>query len=275
MDEALAGEQVELADPHRQHGHVAAPERRRRRPAVELVHRDHEAPWPVGQLEGVDVVLCEPEGTHRDATDFDRLAVAQLVDPDPAAVAHELEVRHPTEIGAEVRRDLLRQVDVGDERALCLPGPGAEVAVACLPDPTAHRVVRVPVGVEARGDLADPGTLELELRLLGRVEEDVRPVDEGRGPGAGEATALLARLDADAAATAGPGNRGSTARSQNLDPHTNDHRTGATDRGTRPPSRIRRGRVGARRRRRSPRALPGEGPTRRPARARWRRSRRR
>ena len=199
VDQPLAGEEVELADPHRQHRQIAAPHLGRRRPPVELVHRDEQPPVAVAQLEGIDVVLAEPERAHRDAADLDGLAVLELVDPDPAAIAHELEVRHAPQPDAEVLRDLLGQVDVGDERPLRLAGPGAEVAVAGLPHPPAHRVVGMPVGVEAGGDVADAGALELELRLLRSVEEDVRPVDEGGGAGAGEATALLARFDADAA----------------------------------------------------------------------------
>ncbi len=63
-----------------------------------------------------------------------------------------------------------------------------------------------------------PGALELELRLLRRVEEDVRPVHEGGGAGAGVATALLARLDADAALAARARNRRGAAGAQDLDP---------------------------------------------------------
>ena len=125
----------------------------------------------------------------------------------------------PPSHDAEVLRDLLGQVDVGDERLLRLARPGAEVAVAGLPHAPAHRVVGVPVGVEARGDVADAGALELELRLLRRVEEDVRPVDEGRRAGAREAAALLARLDADAALTARARDGRGAAGAQDLDPH--------------------------------------------------------
>ena len=86
VDEALAAEKVELADPHRQHRQVAAPHLGRRRPPVELVHREEQPPVAVAQLEGVDVVLAEPERAHRDAADLDGLAVLELVDPDPAAI---------------------------------------------------------------------------------------------------------------------------------------------------------------------------------------------
>ena len=229
--QALTAEEVELADPHRQHGQVAALHLRRRRPPVELVHREEQPSLTVAQLEGVDVVLGEPERAHGDAADLDGLAVLELVDPDPAAVAHELEVRHAAEPDAEVLRDLLGQVDVGDERALRLAGPGAEVAVAGLPYAPAHRVVGVPVRVEAGGDVADAGALELELRLFRRVEEDVRPVHEGGGAGAGIWAALLTGLDADAALAAGAGDRGGTAGAEDLDPHSPNRTAGLTARG--------------------------------------------
>ena len=66
---------------------MAAARLGRRRPAVELVHRDEQAPRALDQLERVDVVLGEAERAYRHAADLDDLAVAQLVDPDPAARA--------------------------------------------------------------------------------------------------------------------------------------------------------------------------------------------
>ena len=219
VDAPLSREEVELADPHREHRDLTALRLGRWRPAVELVHHDEQAAGAVGQLERVHVVLGKPKGAHRHTVDLDRVAVRELVDPDPAAVLHELEMRHAAEPGAEVSGDLLRQVDVSDERPLRLAGPGAEVAVAGLPDTTAHRVVRVPMRVEAGCDLADAGPLELELRLLRCVEEDVGPVDEGRGAGADAAAPELARLDADAAAAAGARDRCRAAGTQDLDPH--------------------------------------------------------
>ena len=63
------------------------------------------------------------------------------------------------------------------------------------------------------------GALELELRLLRRVEEDVRAVDEGGRAGAGEAAALLTGFDADAALAAGAGNGGGSTGAEDLDAH--------------------------------------------------------
>src|SRR5262249_7424377 len=101
-DQPLPGEEVELADPHREHCEIAPAHVGRRLPAEELVHRNEEPAVALGQLERVHVALREPERPHGDTTDLDRLAVAQLVDANPASVAHELEVRHPAEPDTEV-----------------------------------------------------------------------------------------------------------------------------------------------------------------------------
>ena len=69
------------------------------------------------------------------------------------------------------------------------------------------------------------GALELELRLLRRVEEDVRPVDEGGRPGANIWAALFAGLDAHAATAAGARDGGGAAGAQDLDPHPSHRRT--------------------------------------------------
>ena len=107
VDQPLAGEEVELADPHRQHRQVAAVTSGGGDQPLSSSIATSSRRSPSVELERVDVVLAEPEGAHGDAADLDGLAVAELVDPDPAAVAHELEVGHAAEPGAEVGRDLL------------------------------------------------------------------------------------------------------------------------------------------------------------------------
>ena len=75
--------------------------------------------------------------------------------PALGIVAHREHVRPRAQVLAEVDRHLLRHVDVRDAMALRLTGPGEEVAVSRLPRAPPHRVVGMPVGIEAPGHVAD------------------------------------------------------------------------------------------------------------------------
>src|SRR4051812_18631993 len=98
-------------------------------------------------------------------------------------------------------------------------GQGRKSPFRVSPHAPAHRVIGMPVRVEARRDLTDPGALQLELRLLGCVEEDVRSVHEGGRTGAREATSPITCLDAYTALATRAGNRGGPARAKDLDLH--------------------------------------------------------
>src|SRR5262245_47836205 len=208
-----------LVDTEREHGEVQAPQLRRRVPAEELVRSDEHALPLAAELERVDVVLRQAEGAHVDAADINRVTVAQDVQAYPALGLHERQVVQVSEMRAHVLGDLLREVHVRRLRLLRLGWPTPEVDVPRLPDPPAHRVVRMPVRVEARPDLVDSRAVELEPRLLGGVEEHVRPVDERARTGARVAPATLPGLDADLAAAAGPRSGRRPGGTEDLDVH--------------------------------------------------------